>query len=163
MKPRVFQATEIASIIRMPSSRISKFAETAAYGLKPSVSHGGKQGTRRLYSQTDLLRIAVAWWLYQGGLRAQVIDRVLKASKVKDAIRDSKGWTHAEHSGLHLVLRREITDHEKPNQAVELRQRSEIGSLAHEGHSIQVIPIGALLLQVWENLRPNKPKGGQRL
>ena len=156
MTQTVFQTTEIATIVGMPAARVSKFAETAAYGIKPSFSPGGKQGTRRLYSQKDLLQIAVAWWLYQGGLRAPVIDRVLKNKELKDAIRDSKGWTHAEHSGLHLVLSREISDHEKPNQTVELRQRFEIGSLVREGHSIQVIPIGALLLRVWDNLRAQK-------
>jgi len=154
---RVFQATEIARIVGMPSARVSKFAETAAYGIKPSISTGGgRQGTRRLYNQADLLKIAVVWWLYQVGLRAQLIKGVLTAKVVKDAIRDSKGWTRTDDSRLHLVISREISDHEKPHQAVELRERFEIGSHMREGHSFQVIPIGALLLPVWEKLRQRR-------
>jgi len=160
---RVFQATEIARIVGMPSARVSKFAETAAYGIKPSINSGGKQGTRRLYSQADLLKIAVAWWLYQGGLRAPVIHRVLKSREVKNAIRDSKGWTRIDDSRLHLVVSWAISDHEKSDQTVELRACFEIGPVMQEGHSFQVIPIETLLLRVWDNLRAKQGKERQRL
>lgn len=152
---RVLQANEIALLIGMPERRLAKFIESPGYGIAPSVRLKAGRGAPRLYNLGDLFSIAVAWWLFQAGLRSQVIGRILKSRDVSKSIRDSQGWTQQAAKRRFIVVKREMASSEPPLQEVGgvgldevIRMIESPGRFAFE-----VLPIGTLLFELWEKLR----------
>jgi hypothetical protein len=160
-KNRFFQASQIAKAIGMPEKRLGKFVESPGYKIKPSVRAEGGKGAPRLYDLPDLLSIALAWWLFQAGHRSQVIGRVLEAKGVRKSLAESEHWSAEEAKNRFMIVKREMSSYEPPPQDVRVGDPDEIISdikLA-DRHAFQVLPIGSLLLGLWERLREPQSKG----
>jgi hypothetical protein len=150
-----FQASDVARLIGMPERRLIKFVESSGYGIKPSVRVKAGKGAPRLYSQEDVLTIALAWWLFQSGFRSQVIGRVLRLPAVVKALLASSEW-NAETAGRHyLIVKREMAAEEPPDQEVSVVELEEAFAAVKstERHGFQVLPIGSLFSLLWSKLR----------
>lgn len=151
-----FQASEVAKLIGMPERRLIKFVESPGYGVKPSVRVGGGKGAPRLYSQTDVLSIALAWWLFQSGFRSQVIGLVLGDSRTATILAASSEWKAETANHIYLVVRREMARKENADQDVfEVVLEDALVVIKQSGGQcgFQILPIGSLLSQLWKNLR----------
>ena len=140
----------------MPERRLIKFVESPGYGVKPSVRVGGGKGAPRLYSQTDVLSIALAWWLFQSGFRSQVIGRVLSHSRSATILAASSEWKAETANHIYLVVRREMARKESPYQDVfDVVLEDALAVIKQSGgrSGFQILPIGSLLSLLWKNLR----------
>lgn len=138
---KIFQAAKIAELVGMPETRISKFVESPGYGIRPTVRQKAGRGAPRLYSTEDMLKIALAWWLFQGGFRSQVIGRVLKEKAVSQLLNSSKDW----QAQRYLVVKRELSADEKPQQQVQVVSKQALLGEIAATHALHVLPIGVLL------------------
>lgn len=75
--PSVFESADLISLIGIDLTHLNKLVERGQYGIKPSVRTGRGRGRRRLFSNEDVLGVALAWWLFETGLRLPVIQYVL--------------------------------------------------------------------------------------
>lgn len=150
-----FQASEVARLIGMPERRLIKFVESPGYGIKPSVRVRAGKGAPRLYSQNDVLSIALAWWLFQSGFRSKAIGRVLGRPEVAKILAASSDWKPETANSRYLVVKREMAREESPKQEVfEVELENALATIkASERHGFQILPIGSLLSQLWMNLR----------
>jgi hypothetical protein len=153
--PDFFQTVEIARFVEMPEKRLTKFVESPGYGISPSIRAKAGKGSPRLYSRIDLLKIGLTWWLFQAGFRSQVIARVLDSQKVERLLLDSRHWTREDASKRLLVVKRELAASEPPKQLVFLASPDEAAAGLHETqrHAFQVLPIGHLLVGLWDRMR----------
>jgi hypothetical protein len=160
--PEFFQTAEIARFVEMPEKRLTKFVESPGYGIRPSIRAKAGKGSPRLYSRIDLLKIALTWWLFQAGFRSQVIERVLNSPKMEKLLLDSRHWKREDAKRYLLVVKREMSDYEPSNQSVVLASPDEVAAVLHEAqrHAFQVLPIGHLLVGLWDRMRVSE--GGTR-
>ena len=151
---KLFQASEITRVTGIPTTRLNKFVESPGYGIKPSIRGTAGRGAPRLYSLDDLLGIALAWWLFQAGLRSKVIGRVLKSKPLLKTLKESEDWTSETAQDRFLLIRRELKSSDKPAQDVRAETFEEIVNelKASREHSIHVFPMGELLTNLWKEL-----------
>ena len=79
-QPDLFGTKQAAQILGVPDWRIKNFSEGAAYQLPPSVRVGSGRGSRRLYSVSDLYRLAVANELVGCGFTPEAIGMAMQAA-----------------------------------------------------------------------------------
>lgn len=72
-----FDSSEVCELVGIGQLLLNKFVERGTYGIRPSVRSGKGRGGRRLFSRDDVLGIALVWWLFESGLRSNVIQVVL--------------------------------------------------------------------------------------
>ncbi len=72
-----FDSNEVCELVRIGPLLLNKFVERKTYGIQPSVRSGKGRGGRRLFSPDDVFGIALVWWLFESGLRSNVIQSVL--------------------------------------------------------------------------------------
>lgn len=72
-----FDSNEVCDLVGISPLLLNKFVERKTYGIQPSVRRGRGRGGRRLFSLDDVLGIALVWWLFESGLRSNVIQTVL--------------------------------------------------------------------------------------
>jgi hypothetical protein len=156
--PEFFQTADIARFVGMPEKRLTKFVESPGYGITPSIRAKAGKGSPRLYSRIDLLKIALTWWLFQAGFRSQVIERVLNSPKLEKLLLDSRHWKRENAKEHLLVVKREMAAFEPPDQLVFLATPGEVTAGLHETqcHAFQVLPIGPLLVGLWDRMRESE-------
>jgi len=78
---------------------------------------------------------------------------------MKKLLLDSRHWTAKDANSL-LVVKREMAAYEPPYQFVFLASPDEVvaGIRETERHAFQVLPIGHLLVGLWDRMRG--PEGG---
>lgn len=166
MARQVFQAGDIARLIGIPERRLAKFMESSGYGLQPSVrASPGRKGTPRLYSQTDVQRIALAWWLYQVGLRPSRIGSLLRTKGVVAVLDNwsSVRWDPTE--SVLLVLWKPTGGKKAEPQWQELQVvRDDVSQLASvlrqaKGKGGVVIPLGYLQYDLQERMKELEESG----
>jgi hypothetical protein len=75
--PEIFVTAQIAKLLHVPEWRIIKFVGGKDYRITPALSNASGSGTRRLYNLENVCELALAWWLFQMGLRSDVVGWVL--------------------------------------------------------------------------------------
>jgi len=83
--PAVFESTDVERLVDISSIRLNKFVEDNLYRLRPSIKAGKGRGSRRLFNREDVFGIALVWWLFEAGLRSNVIRVVLDEISQKKA------------------------------------------------------------------------------
>jgi len=78
-QPDLFGTKQAAQILGVPDWRIKNFSEGTAYRLPPSVQVGSGRGSRRLYSVSDLYRMAIANELVLCGFTPEAIGGAMHA------------------------------------------------------------------------------------
>ncbi len=72
-----FDSNEVCELVGIGPLLLNKFVERKTYGIQPSVRRGKGRGGRRLFSPDDVFGIALVWWLFESGLRSNVIQTAL--------------------------------------------------------------------------------------
>jgi DNA-binding transcriptional MerR regulator len=75
---RLFGTTEVATILLIPEWRVKNFTQGLAYGLSPTQRIGKGRGSRRLYSETEIVRIALANELVEAGLTPEAVGAAIR-------------------------------------------------------------------------------------
>jgi len=88
----IFRASDVMRILGIEKWRLEKFLTGKQYKISPSGRLGKGQGSWRLFSHTDLYRLAVASQMVQDGFTAKFISSVLQEIEDSDLIDiDSSG------------------------------------------------------------------------
>jgi hypothetical protein len=74
-----FDSNEVGELVGIGPLLLNKFVERKTYGIQPSVRSGKGRGGRRLFSPDDVFGVALVWWLFESGLRSNLIQSVLDA------------------------------------------------------------------------------------
>jgi DNA-binding transcriptional MerR regulator len=75
--PVFFESVEVSEVVGIPPIYLNKLIERGKYGIVPSIRSGRGRGSRRLFSEEDVYGIALVWWLFEAGLRAEAIQDAL--------------------------------------------------------------------------------------
>jgi hypothetical protein len=75
--PAFFDSSEVSKVVGIPPIFLNKLIERGKYGIVPSIRSGRGRGSRRLFSADDAYGIALVWWLFEAGLRADAIQDAL--------------------------------------------------------------------------------------
>jgi hypothetical protein len=157
--PEIFVTAQIAKLLGVPEWRIIKFAGGKEYGIKPALSEAAGSGTRRLYDLENVCEMALAWWLFQAGLRSDVVGWVLNQVREKQTLKkildiDEKrsqslylAVTRTEGKGWHHVPRQEVAFLEDGNQVQNLVDANGIGS------GFVLLPIGTKFMGLKNKLK----------
>ena len=143
-----FDTNEVCELVGIGPLLLNKFVERKTYGIQPSVRSGKGRGGRRLFSRDDVFGIALVWWLFESGLRSNVIQSILdgiyqaKSARADQAakrlmekkietvlVQTQRGWTDPKLKlPRHLVF---LIIQEKPNVArpIAVAMRVPVGQL----------------------------------
>ena len=79
LDPPIFlESREVSDVVGIPSTYLNKLIERGKYGIEPSIRSGRGRGSRRLFSEADVYGLALVWWLFEAGLRAEAIQDALE-------------------------------------------------------------------------------------
>ena len=117
---------QIAAILDIPEWRVKNFTEGAAYGLPPSALPFGKgRGSRRLYTDQDLLRFAIADELVNCGFTPEDVGEAVR--EISESMLTS--WTEQwidEHKRTQLPILVNV------HGEWRVRKQAEVKKLASE-------------------------------
>jgi DNA-binding transcriptional MerR regulator len=98
-----FGTGQVAKILDMKLWRVQKFVDARTFGLSPSGQTGTGYGSRRLFSDCDLCRIALARRMTDDGFTPKTVTEVLQSIENRDLLGiDERGRSVA----LGVMLRR---------------------------------------------------------
>jgi hypothetical protein len=72
---KLYGTKQVAEILDIPEWRVKNFTEGGAYGLSPSQTIGSGRGSRRVYNENDVLRLAIANELVNCGFTPESVGR----------------------------------------------------------------------------------------
>ena len=75
----LYGTAEVATKLGIPEWRVKNFSEGKVYGLPPSFHVGSGRGSRRLYTDKDVVRLAVAYDLLKCGFTSKTIGLAIQA------------------------------------------------------------------------------------
>lgn len=85
-QPGLYTTSEVATKLGLDEWRVKSFSKGEVYGLPPSFQVGTGRGSRRLYTDEDIVRIAVAYDLLESGFGSKVIGEAVKAISPPEVI-----------------------------------------------------------------------------
>jgi DNA-binding transcriptional MerR regulator len=88
-----FGTGDAAEILGIPIWRLQKFLDSRQYNLSPEGKLGSGRGSRRVFSQEDLHRIALANWLVKDGFAPQFVGSVV------ERLDDNEVGAYINHEG----------------------------------------------------------------
>jgi hypothetical protein len=88
-----FGTGEAAELLGIPIWRLQKFLDSRAYNLSPAGKLGSGRGSRRMFSQEDLHRVALASWLIRDGFAPQFVGSVV------ERLEDDHVGVYIDHEG----------------------------------------------------------------
>lgn len=105
----VLGSTEVANLVGIQATLLNKFVERKQYKIEASVRPAGGRGKERLFGVQDVYGIALVHWLFESGLRSQVIQRVLDdVCKVEIAKANDAAAILLHQEGEFLVVTRQV-------------------------------------------------------
>jgi hypothetical protein len=75
---KLYGTKQVAELLRIPDWRVKNFSEGDAYGLPPSQTVGTGRGSRRLYRESDVCRIAIANALVICGFGPEAVGKAIR-------------------------------------------------------------------------------------
>jgi hypothetical protein len=93
-----FGTGEAAEILGIPIWRLQKFLDSRQYNLSSEGKLGRGRGSRRVFSQEDLHRIALANWLVKDGFGPQFVGSVVQR------LDDNEVGVYLNHEGEETSL-----------------------------------------------------------
>ena len=147
--PEIFVTAQISKLLRVPEWRIIKFVGGKEYGITPALAQAAGTGTRRLYDLENVCELALAWWLFQAGLRSDVVGWILRQIREEqEPLKKLLELDEDQGNALHLA----ITRTERKGHFLAPRQRVDflrsIDDIAHlldtpkDNSSFVLIPVG---------------------
>lgn len=143
---KTFQTSQVARLLRTTDSRINKLLDR--FKIRQSITGGGKRGQSLRFEIQALCHVALALWLFQAGLRALAIRRILNQSEMKGLIRRLRDLEHIRaeaNRGQFLVV------HGLPKKKITFGNIEGLQEFLREDSCV-VIPLGTLLRRLAERL-----------
>ena len=136
---------------------LQNFVSRGSYGLRASAKPGKVREQRRLFSQEDVFGIALAWLLFESGLRSEPLARVLNdLAGTKKANANLAAQKLLDQKSDYLFIARTPrkpakTPAKKPAQSVKAIKRKQLAALLqqHVADNVLVISVG----QKFEDIR----------
>lgn len=157
---RHLESGEITRIVGIRINYLNKIVERELYGIQPSAKSGKGRGTRRWFTAKDVYGIALVWWLFESGLRTEVIKRVLRElGKGTKADANSAAEALQDSGAEYLVVKREIrsaaSSERWPPQKVLCADLFKVSDWLGkpDKESLHVLPVGSLLADLSSRLR----------
>lgn len=154
-----FESAEVMEIVGIKPNYLNKFVERRLYGIVPSDRMGTGRGSRRRFTTEDVFGIALVWCLFEAGLRAEVIKRVLRdVGHTKKAGANLAARKMREQGADFLLVERQTRSnehtHKWPVQTISVLDHEQIlKRLADTGtNSSLVIPVGRLFRDVTKRI-----------
>jgi hypothetical protein len=150
--PVVFESRDVISLVGINPVYLNKFVERGLYGIAPSERTGEGRGRRRWFSSEDVFGIAVVWWLFEAGLRSEVIKRILReVVSQKKANANQAANTLRENGSDFVVIRRlpRLGGDKHPRhtpQTIAMVGKSDVLDFIEKGdaEAMHIIPVGKL-------------------
>lgn len=156
----IFESSDVIEIVGIRAIYLNKFVERRLYGIEASARPGEGRGSRRWFSLDDVFAIALVWWLFEAGLRTQVIKRLLqqigKSSKA-DAKTTAKRLVESGTEFLVITRRVRLTnkkDHATA-QVVDATDSDGVQSALQDAGDelIHVLPVKKLFTDLLRRMR----------
>jgi DNA-binding transcriptional MerR regulator len=158
------ERNELCDLVGVRWIYLNKLIERGLYGIEPSHKSGEGKGSRRWFSREDVLGIALVWWLFEAGLRTEVIKRVLRNLDNRDKANANSaakalGAALQKSGAEYLVIEREVRSAESkeqyPEQRVDLVRRDQIADFLRksEKESLHVLPVRSLFADLASRLK----------
>jgi hypothetical protein len=152
----VFESTDVGRLVGIQSIVLNKFIERGQYGIESSVRHGEGRGTRRLFSDLDVCGIALVWWLFESGLRSNVIQFVLNqiCGGRRNSTAKMAAKILADRNIRFLAIfrghRSQMNDGagHPPQRVVLGREAQALAKQIGEQESVLILPVGNRLAQL---------------
>jgi hypothetical protein len=138
---------------------LNNFLQRKTYGLTASIQPGEVRATRRLFSEEDVYGIALAWMLFECGLRTQAIRRILK--KLRGTTMANANKTAAlllQSQAEYIVVMREPRRPKgatEPEVTVKTATKTELTDLVTSSPSanVLIVPIKAKFDDITKRLQ----------
>jgi hypothetical protein len=107
--PQIFDSTEVTTVVGISTILLNKFVERKSYGIEPSIRAGKGPGSRRLFSDEDVMGIALVWWLFEAGLRSEAIEDIIAelCVDVPNVSATDAAWTLVNGKYGQIAIKRE--------------------------------------------------------
>ena len=164
-KLATFDSNEVSDLVGITPIHLNTFVERNTYGVRPSVRRGKGRGGRRLFSADDVFGIALVWWLFESGLRPELIRLVLnEVCKPASGVATAAGKKLVEQE-IQIVRiqsepRRMSPGLKMPRQFVHLIVEENPNMT--RGISIKLdIPVGHFYSMLLDKMRNLAKRGGE--
>jgi hypothetical protein len=106
---KIFASAEVATVVGISTILLNKFVERKSYGIEPSIRAGKGTGSRRFFSEEDVMGIALVWWLFEAGLRSAAIQEIIAelCVDVPNVSATDATWTLVNGKYGHIAIKRE--------------------------------------------------------
>ena len=145
---------DVARLVGIQPTLLNKFIERQQYGISPSVRPGGGRGKERLFGEEDIYGIALAYWLFESGLRSESIQFVL--NQIVRGHVDAKARNAAYYARRAEVLA--ITRQPRSGYAEHPVQKTYLCDLARALPLVRETPSSSVLLIPVRSLFANLEK-----
>ena len=136
-------------LVGITPAYLQTFLQRKLYGIEPSVQAGKVRDKRRLFSEADVFGIALAWMLFESGLRTEPIRRIMNvlAGTTKANARITAEKLLKSGAEYIVVLRepRKPKGRKEPEPKIYAVKKADVSDLvsAHPAANVLVVPIGA--------------------
>jgi hypothetical protein len=144
----VLGSTGVADLVGIQATLLNKFVERKQYGIEASIRQPGGRGKERLFGEEDVYGIALVHWLFESGLRSQVIQRVLNqicGRKLDSKANDATARLLELKTEAVAIIRqvRAAGNAKEPEQTTRLCDLGQAAQLVRDGTgSVLIIPVG---------------------
>ena len=158
---KIFQTSDVLRLVGIRLIYLNKFVERKLYGIKPYVRSGRGRGSRRIFSSGDVRAIALVWWLFESGLRAKVIQDILKQLSGSNAPSSYEATNSILNSGCDLLV---VTRLPRSATRKSRTQKAALVNFAGRANSVRVvrgactvvIPVHDLFSQLVQRMNPEE-------
>jgi hypothetical protein len=147
---------DVARLVGIQPTLLNKFIERQQYGIAPSIRSGEGRGKERLFGEEDIYGIALAYWLFESGLRSESIQFVLNQI-VRGSV-DAKARNaayYARKAEVLVVIRQPRHGYaEHPVQKTHLYDLARALQLVREtpSSSVLLLPVRSLFANLEKKL-----------
>jgi hypothetical protein len=147
---KLIESSDITErLVGITANYLNIFIQRELYGIKPSVQKGKLRQQRRLFSEEDVFGIALAWMLFESGLRTQAIRRVMKeVAGTKAANAKAAAKVLLESEAEYIVVEREARKPKgktEPEPKISTASHMDLREIVSRNRTANVllVPIGA--------------------
>jgi hypothetical protein len=158
-KPIVLGSMDVARLIGIKATLLNKFVERGKYEIEASIRPaGGGRGKERLFGEEDIFGIALVHWLFESGLRYEVIQRVLNqvcGGRLESRANDAAAALLRRKVEMLVITRepRAAGIAKAPEQVTRLCDSGQASQIIRDvSGSALVIPVGDLFSRLREAL-----------
>lgn len=146
----ILDSNDVIRLVGITPVYLNKFVERRLYGIVPSERADVGRGGRRWFNDEDVYGIALVWWLFEAGLRSDVIRRVLRDLCGQANANKAAKVLYDENSEFLVICRTPRSSSKKrrkgPSQKIDTANKSDLLDLIEsmKDETLHIIPVGRL-------------------